>query len=175
MGLVILILLLLCACTQETNTTDATRRTVEELPDQESWSFNTKLSKDGIKSSEVSSGYMANFISRKVYELSDTVIADFYDEFGNHTSRLTADSATINESEDIIMVARSNVVVVSDSGISLYTDKLSWDNKKEKIYTDKFVTFIDKTDTLYGRGFESDLSLKNATIFETTGDFVIKK
>lgn len=153
-------MLLLCACTQETNTTETTGRAVEELPDQESWSFKIKLSNDGIKSSEVSSGYMAHFISRRVYELSDTVIADFYDEFGNHTSRLTADSATINESEDI-MVARNNVVVVSDSGITLYTDELFWDNKKEKIFTDKYFTFIDGMDTLYGYNFESDLTLKN--------------
>ena len=153
-------MLLLCACTQETNTTETTGKAVEELPDQESWSFKIKLSNDGIKSSEVSSGYMAHFISRRVYELSDTVIADFYDEFGNHTSRLTADSATISESEDI-MVAKSNVVVVSDSGITLYTDELFWDNKKEKIFTDKYFTFIDGMDTLYGYNFESDLTLKN--------------
>ena len=165
---------MICACSRETDTVETIARSAEELPDQESWPFYSILTNDGIKSAEVSSGYMAHFFSRKVYELSDSVIADFYDESGNHASRLTADKGTINEYEDI-MVAQKNVVVVSDSGITLYTDELFWDNEKEIIYTDKSVMFIEKTDTLYGRGFESDRSLKNATIFETTGKFVIKK
>ncbi|GIS47488.1 MAG: hypothetical protein Ct9H90mP20_1580 [Candidatus Neomarinimicrobiota bacterium] len=30
-----------------------------------------------------------------------------------------------------------NVVVVSDSGVTLYTDTLSWDNVDEKVFTDE--------------------------------------
>ena len=40
--------------------------------------------------------------------------------------------AEIDEEEDFL-VAIGNVVVVTDSGVTLFTDTLSWDNQKEKV------------------------------------------
>ncbi len=111
---------------------------------------------------------MAHFASRDAYDLSDSVIIDFYDELGNHSSTLTSDFSTVSQPNNI-MVAFENVVVVSDSGVTLITEELNWDNEQHIVYTDKFVTFVTETDTLFGQGFESDRSLKNYKIHNPTG------
>ena len=70
------------------------------------------------------------------------------------------------------MIAISDVVVVSDSGVTLFTDTLSWDNMREKIFTYDSVKFITESqDTLYGIGFESDVELNNWKILKPTGVF----
>ena len=62
------------------------------------------------------------------------------------------------------------VVVVSDSGITLYSETLSWESKDEKLQTKEeiMITTLDN-DTLYGIGFESDSDLKNWKIIEPSG------
>ncbi len=139
-----------------------------ELPDQESRPFEIVMSTKGVTSARVVSGYMAFYSSKDIYYLSDSVTADFYDEIGEHSSRLTSMRATINEKEDLLF-AQDNVVVVSDSGATLLTDSLYWNNSEEKIYTDDFVTIFTENDTLHGKGFTSDRSLKNYEIKNPTG------
>lgn len=155
-------------CSQESAQISADRQTDIEQPDHESWPFNLVLSTDGVKTGTVKSNYMAHYKSKEAYELSDSVVIDFFDEFGNHTSRLTSANATVSQQNNI-MYAFENVVVVSDSGVTLFTEELYWDNEQELVHTDEFVTFITETDSLFGHGFESDRSLNNYTILNPTG------
>jgi hypothetical protein len=68
------------------------------------------------------------------------------------------------------------VIVVSDSGVTLFTDTLSWDNLRERIFTEDSVIFItEQQDTLYGVGFESDVELDNWKILKPTGVFHMDK
>ena len=53
----------------------------------------------------------------------------------NKKARTLSNIAEIDEAKDFL-VAMGNVVVVSDSGVTLYTDTLSWDNVDEKVFTD---------------------------------------
>jgi len=143
---------------------------LEEVPDQESSPFELTMTSKGTRSAEVASGYMSYYIERGTYYLSDSVMADFYDEYGNHTSRLTSLRATINEKENL-MFAQNNVVVISDSGATLFTEELYWNKETDTIYTkdNVAVTIVTETDTLYGRGLQSDRSLKNYEIKQPTG------
>ncbi len=68
------------------------------------------------------------------------------------------------------MRALHNVIVESDSGITLFTDTLSWDHDAELIYTDDSVMITTKqNDTLYGVGFESDLLMNSWRILNPSG------
>ncbi|MCH7781749.1 LPS export ABC transporter periplasmic protein LptC [candidate division KSB1 bacterium] len=169
----VIILVVFSGCSTESNETVSTIEVTENMPDDEAWSFSVTMTTNGIKTAEVRSGYMAHYENRREYELSDSVTADFYDR-GNHTSQLTSETATINDERNDL-VARGNVVVVSDSGFTLFTEELKWDNERALIFTDEFVTLITDVDTLYGTGFESDRSLKNYKIFNPTGNLLIKK
>lgn len=169
----VIILAVLSVCSGESSETVSTIDFTENMPDDEAWSFNVTMTTDGIKTAEVWSGHMEHYESRREYDLSESVIADFFDN-GVHTSQLTSETATINVDRNDL-IAKGNVVVESDSGITLYTEVLNWDNERALIYTDQFITLITDRDTLYGTGFESDRSLKNYKIFNPTGNVSIKK
>lgn len=68
------------------------------------------------------------------------------------------------------MKAMGDVIAVSDSGITLFSQSLIWDAKKEILFTDEriMVTTLEK-DTLYGVGFESNSDLKNWKIIHPSG------
>ena len=103
--------------------------------------------------------------------LQGLVKADFFNEEEIYTTNLKSTVAEIEEERDYL-IAIGNVVVLSDSGVTLYTDTLSWDNVKEKVFTDDRVVFItEEKDTLYGIGFESDIELNNWKILKPTGVF----
>ena len=68
------------------------------------------------------------------------------------------------------MKASGNVVAVSDSGITLYTNTLTWSSREEKLRTkDNIMITTEKADSLYGVGFESDSDLKNWRILNPCG------
>jgi len=68
------------------------------------------------------------------------------------------------------MRAIKNVVVLSDSGVNLYTDTLTWDPDEEMVYTeDSVMVTTEENDTLYGVGFESDARLDHWTIEQPSG------
>ena len=66
--------------------------------------------------------------------------------------------------------AIDNVIVESDSGVTLYTDTLSWDNTAEIIFTNDLVMITtESNDTLYGIGFESDVNMEHWKILKPRG------
>ncbi|MGY8780135.1 MAG: hypothetical protein ACKVJJ_00565, partial [Fidelibacterota bacterium] len=97
--------------------------------------------------------------------------ADFFNEEEIYTTNLKSEIAEVEEDRDYL-IAIGNVIVVSDSGVTLFTDTLSWDNVKERVFTEGSVVFItEQQDTLYGIGFESDVELNNWRILKPTGIF----
>ena len=68
------------------------------------------------------------------------------------------------------MRAIQSVVVKSDNGVTLFTDTLSWDHSKQRIFTDDSVQFVKvNQDTVYGVGFESDMEMKYWKILQPSG------
>ena len=143
----------------------------EGLPDQESWGVNIILTDQGIVRAKVQSGHLEKYQQRQYILLDQSVDADFYNNKEIYTSNLKSDVAEIDEAKDFL-IAMGNVIVISDSGVTLFTDTLSWNNVEEQIFTDDSVIFItDQSDTLYGVGFKSDLELNNWEILKPTGVF----
>lgn len=140
-----------------------------EYPDQEGWNSTVTSSKNGIVSAVIRYGHMQRFKKRKVVNLDKGIVVDFFNEQGEHTSQLTSEKGKLDEATNNIE-AFGNVVVVSDTGITLKTEKLRWDNSIEKIVSNSFVTIITADqDTFYGNGFESDQNLENWHITSFSG------
>lgn len=99
----------------------------------------------------------------EIYTFDITV--DFYDEEGAHYSQLTAERGTY-DSVTSDMEAIGDVVVTSDEGAVLETDRLRWNNREEAITSDGPVRITKEDVVLTGRGFESDPSLEHITIKE---------
>ena len=84
-------------------------------------------------------------------------------------SNLKSNKAIIFEKSDNLL-AIGNVRVFSDSGITLYTDSLLWNNKSERIFSnDSVMLTTNFNDTLYGIGFESNADLTHWKIKKPWG------
>jgi LPS export ABC transporter protein LptC len=141
----------------------------EGLPDQESWDVEITLTNEGIMRALVKAGHLEKFNDRNYVFLNKNVDVDFFDEEETHTTNLKSMIAEIDEKTNF-MTAIDNVVVVSDSGATLYTDTLKWDSKEEIIYTaSPIMLTTNKNDTLYGSGFESDVGLNHWKILYPSG------
>ena len=101
--------------------------------------------------------------------LVGNVEANFFNEFGDHISVLFSDSAKINENNNNLY-ANGNVSVISDSGYTLVTNHIVWDNRYKMIIAEDSVMFTTTDgDTLYGVGFESDMDLDHWRISKPFG------
>ena len=127
------------------------------LPDAESWNATITLTNKGAKRAVIRAGHLEKYNERQYILLNEEVDADFFNENEVYTTNLKSKIAEVDEEEDFL-IAIGNVIVVSDSGVTLFTDTLSWDNVREKVYTDDKVIFITEEQyTIYGIGFESDV------------------
>ena len=101
---------------------------------------------------------------------SDHLEVYFYNDSSQLQSTLTADYASIDE-ESKIMLAQNNVVLISSDDKKLETDELIWDEKKNKIYTDKKVKITTGKEIVYGEGFTSNPDFKEYSITKIHGTF----
>jgi len=101
---------------------------------------------------------------RKTIEYPRGIKVKFLDEEGKARSWLESRKA-IHKIKDKIFIARDGVKLYNQNNDKLETSELIWDEKKEILYTRKFIkiTQPQKGDTIYGYGFESN---KEFTKFE---------
>jgi len=166
--IIVFISLVLIACSTEQNAETEVESTLV-YPDQESWNATIRITKDGNTVGLLKAGHIQKFNSTKTTLLKDGLHVDFYDEEGNHTSVLTSLGGKVLDTKQD-MEAFGNVVVVSDSGLVLYTDTLKWNNKEQKIHSDIAMKIVsDEADTLYGDSFVSNPDLTNYEIVNPRG------
>ena len=139
------------------------------LPDQESWGVTIIMTHEGLMRAKVSSGHLKKYNEKEYIILDKNVVVDFFDLQENHTSTLFSDKSEINEKSND-MLAIGNVIAKSDSGITLFTERLQWIAEDEKLFTKDsiMITTLDK-DTLFGKGFESNADLENWRILYPSG------
>jgi len=140
-----------------------------EIPDQEGWNSTVHATRKGRPEAIVTYGHMRRFSNRKKVYFDEGVGVDFYDINGRKRTRLDAERGEMNESTNDI-TATGHVVVVSDTGVTVFTESLGYRQATGKIYSDLDVVLIsNRGDTLYGRGFESDTQMHNWRIKQLSG------
>jgi LPS export ABC transporter protein LptC len=145
-----------------------------EIPSQESWNSTVTFTDSGKVNAILWAGHIASYAPRQFTLLSESIHVDFFNDFEQHTSLLTARHGRVNDQTQDF-AAYENVVVVSDSGTTLRTDSLFWDSATRKIRTEAFVDIVSPTEHIMGHGMISDQGLKNYTIFKVTGKAVTKE
>jgi LPS export ABC transporter protein LptC len=145
-----------------------------EFPDQVIWEGQIEVVEKGDLQSVVKAGKISLFNKRKVTLLDSGVVVDFYNKAGSHTSRLTADSARVDDMQDLF-VAQGNVVVTSDSGATLRTERLYWDRARRKIHSDTLVVLTTEYDSLRGYRFEAEADLTTWQLQQPAGQTFRRK
>lgn len=129
------------------------------IPDQEARDFMLTESSEGRKSWTLWSSYAAMYNDRNLVD-ARTVRIDFFDREGKKNSTLTADQGIVFQRTNDLE-ARGKVRVTTESGVTLETDSLRWQNARGKIVSDAFVRVTRNGDVVTGYGFESDATLEH--------------
>lgn len=158
----LLFIITIAGCTT-TPEEEISENTDGSYPDQESWDATIIISKEGRTIGLLEAKHIKKFTNRNMTYIEDGLKVDFFNAEGEHTSVLTSAGGRVHDVKQD-MIAYGNVVVVSDSGMTLYTDTLKWDNKRQKIISEIPVMITSETDTVYGDTFISDPNLSNYTI-----------
>lgn len=106
--------------------------------------------------------------------MKDSLHIWFYDQDMNVQSELIADNAIRNRVTGK-MEAFGNVIVYNEKGERLNTERLLWDEKKEKILTNDSVTITKTSQVIKGIGLESDQNFINYEIRNVSGIFNVDK
>lgn len=141
------------------------------LPSQESWRSTVTFTDSARVKAVLWAGHIAEYQGERTTLLDDSVHVDFFDEEGRHTSLLTARRGKVNDATQDFE-ADDSVVVVSDSGSTMKTDRLFWTNADRTIHTDAYVDITSPTEHITGKGMVSDQDLRNYRIFRVTGEAV---
>lgn len=140
-------------------TTVMDKSDAKSLPDQEIWDFKAKTTTNGKLEAIIEAGHMQRFSKESLMLFKMGIHVDFFDEKGEHASVLTADSGEYDVDTENVK-AMGNVVVLSDSGITLYTDELFYYRDSDRIISNSHVKVeTNEGHVLHGIGFESDAQM----------------
>jgi len=98
----------------------------------------------------------------------------FYDKNQEPESRLTAKYAIYSETNNL-WEARDSVIAINNLGDTLNTELLFWDEKKELIYTNKFVKITTENEVIWGEGLEANQEFTDWKIKNVKGIIYIEK
>jgi len=105
-------------------------------------------------------------------EFPDGVKVDFFDPMQELSSVLTAKYCIRLEQKQQVLV-RDSVVWKSVNNEKLETEELIWDEKKEKLLSNKFVVITRPEEIIYGHGFEANQDFSNARINAVEGRIAV--
>lgn len=107
-------------------------------------------------------------------EFEEGIEVFFYDSEEALDAELSAEYA-IQYPERHITEAKRNVVAINSKGEKLNTEHLIWDDQKEIIYSEEFVTITTENQVIMGKGFEADQNFSNYKIKNVTGTITLNE
>lgn len=105
--------------------------------------------------------------------LPNGVFVTFFDDEEKVSATLKAKYG-IRFDQSKRMEARYAVEVVNKNGEKLETEKLTWDEKTKKIYTNAFVKITTGSEIIMGTGMESNQDFSKYEIKKVTGQIQLK-
>ena len=150
------------ACSSKKQPPVATHSPLADSADQIMYGARFKLTDQGLARAqlEADTGYFFDDNTRQELE---NVHTTFYTVTGAKDAVLTSRHGTINNRTNN-MIARGNVVVVSEDGRRLTTPELIYNQQKNQISSDSAFVMTEPNRRLEGVGFRSDPNMKNIQI-----------
>lgn len=107
-------------------------------------------------------------VSDPFLEMSKGLAVDFFDDNRVRKSWLAANYG-ISYSEKKMIIVREKVEIMNIKGEKLQTEELIWDQKTQRIRTDKNVTITTRDKIFHGEGMESNQTFTDWEIKKLTG------
>lgn len=128
------------------------------------------LSQDGLLKAKLKSPYMLRYMVDTPYiEFPRKLHVDFYNEETKIESTLDANYARYRETQRVVYLRDSIVVINILKSDTLKTTELWWDQNKQQFYTDKDVEIRKPTQTIFGKGLTAKQNFSEYTIFKING------
>lgn len=101
------------------------------------------------------------------------VYLEKFDTLFHIDASIKADTAYYYEKKKLWEL-RGNVHIQSQRGDKFDTQQLFWDEKKEEVYSDKFIRIEQDDKVITGYGFQSNQRMTEYQIYNNTGIFTIE-
>lgn len=163
-------LVFLAACNDKKEPPASARSVLADSADQVMWGARFNLTDRGLQRAELFADTAFFFNDNTRVEL-ENVRTTFFTTAGAKDAVLTSQHGTYT-SRNGGMVARRNVVVVSEDGRRLTTQELAYDQSRNEISSDSAFVLTEPNRRLEGVGFRSDPSLNNVRVLRGASGFV---
>ena len=154
----------LVACTSKKQPPVANHSPLADSADQVMYSSRFVLADLGINRAQMHSDTAYFFDDNTRMEFENPVVT-FFTATGAKDAVLTARHGTYNNRTSN-MIARKNVVVVSEDGRRLTTSELIYNQQKNEISSDSAFLLTEPSRQVSGVGFRSDPNMKNILILK---------
>lgn len=145
------------------------RSVLADSADQVMWGARFNFTDRGLQRAELFADTAFFFNDNTRVELSN-VHTTFFTTAGAKDAVLTSSTGTYT-SRNGGMIARKNVVVVSEDGRHLTTEQLAYDQTTNEISSDSAFVLTEPNRRLEGVGFRSDPGLNNVRVLRGASGF----
>ena len=152
------------ACSSKKQPPVATHSPMADSADQVMYGARFNLTDKGLQRAQLEADTAYFFEDNTRIEL-EPVHTTFFTATGAKDAVLTAQRGTYN-SRTTSMLARKNVVVVSEDGRRLTTSELRYNQQMNEISSDSAFVMTEPNRRLEGIGFRSDPNMKNIQILK---------
>jgi LPS export ABC transporter protein LptC len=160
----------LVACTSKKQPPVATHSPLADSADQVMYNSRFVLADLGISRAQMHSDTAYFFDDNTRMEFENPVVT-FFTTTGAKDAVLTSRHGTYNNRTSN-MIARKNVVVVSEDGRRLTTEELIYNQQKNEISSDSAFRLTEPNRQVSGIGFRSDPNMKNILILKGASGLV---
>lgn len=106
-------------------------------------------------------------------EFPDGLYLEFYDALGNITSTLEADYCYFTAEEELYKASGDVIIKGYSTQEQLNTEELFWNQKEEKVFTDKFVRIEKEGEIHMGEGLEAKQDFSEYRILKSRGSILL--
>lgn len=137
---------------------------------------NTLISDSGITRYRVKTKVWLTFGNAKepYSYFPEGIYVEKFDSTFQTEASIQADTAYYFEKKSLWQLI-GNVEVESLQGEQFSTSELFWDQKEEKVYSDKYIRVQQKEQIITGIGFESNQNMTRYRIFNSQGEFPVEE
>ena len=172
---VVMLLLFTVACSKEVKEVVDATYDPEKSYTMKATQVNTLISDSGITRYRIEAAewIVIGKAKEPYWYFPEGIYVEKFDTLFHSEASIKADTAYYFDKKGLWHLI-GNVEVESLQGEQFDTSELFWDQKKEKVYSDKYIRIQQKEQIITGVGFESNQNMTRYKIFNSQGEFPVE-
>lgn len=166
--------MLLPSCEKKHNLAPAIKKG-DSIPTMRTTGVTTYISDSGLIRYKITTPewLVYNEVDTPFWAFEKGLYLEKFDTLFHIDASIKADTAYYTEPRKLWEL-RGNVHIQSQNGDKFDTQLMFWDQKNERIYSDRFIRIEQPDKVLTGYGFESNQQMTEYRIFNNTGIFTVE-